>query len=288
MLDYIFDTNLYYYKEGTGELCSKRIALAYPWKTPHTRDVLRWMCFDHEYTPFSDTHPLPVLILACSVLSMVLSERAYFFQYEDAVSRDMRKSFHSERYISAYIQQKIELDEMVKNMRKNNEQTRTNPPVHKTEEKRERLWKTEEYLNYLRENPNAVSREMEFDYRLPKGEICMLRASEWAPIELKSGLWAYKPCIVEGEGNSILHIEGGEAPDPLHALIKSLQSITRYLVTYAEEHGISRYSIEKDGDKKNFAHWYSWDVSYLKHMWNDPVLWGLGIRILSTGELIMD
>ena len=288
MLDYIFDTNLYYYKEGTGELCSKRIALTYPWKTPHTRDVLRWMCFDHQCTPFSDTHPLPVLNLACSVLSRELSERAYFFQYEDAVSHDMRKSFCSERYISAYIQQKIELDEMSKNTRKYNKQTETNPPVHKTKEKRERLWKTEEYLNYLRENPNAVSREMEFDYRLPKGEICMLRASEWAPIELKSGLWAYKPCIIDGEGNSISHIEGGEAPDPLHALIKSLQSITRYLVTYAEEHGISRYSIEKDGDEINSAHWDSWDVSYLKYKWNDPVLWGVGIRILSTGELIVD
>ena len=288
MLDYLFDTKLYYYKEGTGELCSKRIALTYPWRTPHTRDVLRWMCFDHLCTPFSDTHPLPVLNLACAVLSMELSERAYFFQYEDAVSRDMRKSFHSERYISAYIQQKIELDEMSKNMRGDNKQPETNPPVHHTKEKRERIWKTEEYLNYLRENPHAVSREMEFYYRLPKGEICMLRASEWAPIELKSGLWAYKPRIIDGEGNSISPIEGGEAPDPLHALIKSLQSITRCLATYAEEHGISRYAIEKDGDEKNSAHWDSWDVSYLKHMWNNPVLWGLGIRILSTGELIVD
>ena len=143
MLDYIFDTNLYYYKEGTDELCSKRIALTYPWKTPHTRDVLRWMCFDHQCTPFSDTHPLTLMRLACSVLSMELGERAYFFQYEDAVSRDMRKSFHSERYISAYIQQKVELAEMVKNMRKNNKQTVNNPPVHKTKEKHERLWKTE-------------------------------------------------------------------------------------------------------------------------------------------------
>lgn len=288
MLDYIFDANLYYYKEGTGELCSKRIALTYPWKTPHTRDVLRWMCFDHECTPFSYTHPLTLLRLACSVLSMKLSERAYFLQYEDAVSRDMRKSFHSERYISAYRQQKIELAERFKNIQKNNKQTANNPPAHKTKEKCERLLKREEYLNYLRENPHAVSREMEFYYRLPKGEICMLRASEWAPVELKSGLWAYKPSIIDGEGNSISHIEKGEAPDPLHALIKSLQSITRSLATYAEEQGISRYSIEKDGDENNSAHWDSWDVSYLKHMWNNPVLWGLGIRILSTGELIMD
>ena len=288
MLDYIFDTNLYYYKEGTGELGSKRMALTYPWKTPHTRDVLRWMCFDHQCTPFSDAHPLTLLRLACAVLSMELSERAYFFQYEDAVSRDMRKSFHSERYISAYIQQTIELAERVKNIRKNNKQTETNPPVHKTNEKRERLWKTEEYLNYLRENPHAVSREMEFYYRLPKGEMCMLRASEWAPIELQSGLWAYKPCIIDGEGNSISHIEKGEEPDPLHALIKSLQSITSCLVTYAEDHGISRYSIEKDGDEKKSASGDSWNVSYLKLVRNSPVLWGLGIRMEPTGELIVD
>lgn len=288
MLDHIFDTKLYYYKEGTGELCSKRIALTYPWRTPHTRDILRWMCFDHECTPFSDTHPLSVLRLACSVLSMELSEKAYFFQYEDAVSRDMRKSFHSERYISAYIQQKIELAEMVKNMRKNDKLTETNPPVHKTKENCERLLKREEYLNYLRENPHAVSREMEFYYRLPKGEMCMLRASEWAPIEIKSGLWAYKPCIIDGEGNSISHMEKGEEPDPLHALIKSLQSITRCLVTYAEEYGISRYYVEKEEVGKKSAEEDLWDVSYLKFMRNSPVLWGLGIRMESTGELILD
>ena len=287
MLNYIFNTNLYYYEEGTDELCTMRIALTYPWKSPHTRDILRWMCFDHVYTPFSDKHPLTVLKLACSMLSMDLSENAYFFNYEDAVSRDMSKSFHRERYISIYKQKKIADAKRNKSIIKKLEQSGAHLPVHKTKEKCEQLLRREEYLNYLQKHSNVWSREMEFYYCSPKGEICMLRASEWAPIELKSGLWTYKPCIIEGEGNPPSHIEGGEAPDPLHALINSLQSITRYLTTYAEEHGICRYSIDKEGREENTTPENFLDVSNLKIMGNNPVLWGLAFRMEPTGELII-
>ena len=287
MLDYIFNTNLYYYAEGTGELCTARIALTYPWKSPHTRDVLRWICFDHTCSPpFFGIHPLPLLRQACTILSMELSERACFFKYEDASSRDMSKSFHSERYISIYKQIKIAKREQIRTLEKKQKREGTHPPVHKTEEECEKLLKREEYKKHLQKYPNAQSREMEFYYYMPKKGICTLSAREWAPVELKAGLWAYKPCVIEGGASS--HLEGGETTDPLHALINSLQSITQYLVTYAEEHGILRYFVVKEGDIKNATAGNSLDVSFLKFTLKAPVLWGLALRMEPSGDLIMD
>ena len=285
MLDYIFDTNLYYYAEGTGELCTARIALTYPWKSPHTRDDLRWICFDHTcFPPFFGIHPLTLLRQACTILSMELSDRACFFKYEDAVSRDMSKSFHSERYISVYKQIKIAERELVRSLEKKQKQMGIAPPVHQTEEECEKLLKREEYQNHLQKYPNAQSREMEFYYYTPKKGICTLSAREWAPVELKAGLWAYEPCVIEGSASS--HLEGGETTDPLHALINSLQGITQYLVTYAEEHGIRRYFVVKEGDVATAGN--SLDVSFLKFTLKAPVLWGLALRMEPSGDLIMD
>lgn len=290
MPDYIFNTRLYYYSEETGELCAERVALTYPWKSPHTSDILRWMSFDYEgYPPFFGVHPLTLLRDACSVLNWELSERVCFFNYEDARSRDMSKSFHSERYISLYKQKKLAERERIRTITMNQKKPAVSAwSAGSTKNECEKLLNQREYQHYLQNHANVQSREMEFYYCSLQGERCKFIAREWAPSELKPGRWAYKPCIVDREGNLLLRLEGGEEPDPLRALVRSLQSITRYLVSYAERYGILRYFTveEGGGDHSDTGKYY--DVSYLKYILKDPVLWGLAFRMEATGELIMD